>query len=330
MKKLLISTALFTAPLVGAVSAQTTTSTLTKLASEQERQITELKNENSSLRSLLNLERRKNGKASIPVSSATAAKSYNSTTSHTVKPGDTFSSISKKTGVSVKDLIVANPNVKPSNMKLGHKLVIPRSSVKSATKKANFANTGATTISTSSGSYKVSKGDTFYKIAKDHGMSLASLSAANPGLNPSKLSIGQTIRLTKSSSSSSVKSKTVKTSKPSGRAYKPLPTVVQKTTTPKLKSSPKAEYTKPIYTINPRDTKPVFPEVIPAMPKPTESYVQQSGNVARTVPVSHEMTYGAFARQHGTNITVLNELNGLDLPADEPMAAGSELFIPIR
>jgi hypothetical protein len=42
------------------------------------------------------------------------------------------------------------------------------------------------------------------------------------------------------------------------------------------------------------------------------------------------MTFGAFAKQHGTSITALNVLNGLDLPADEPMAAGSELFIPIK
>ncbi len=332
MKKLLISTALFTAPYVGAVSAQTATSTHTKLISEQKRQITELKTENASLRSLINLERRKNGKAGIPVSSATAAKSYNSTTSHTVKSGDTFSKISKNTGVSIKDLIAANPNVKPSNMKLGHKLVIPRSSAKTATKKASFANTGSTTISSSSSTYKVAKGDTFYNIAKHHGISLASLSAANPGLNPSKLSIGQTIRLTKSTSSTSVKKtspKAVKTAKSSGRAYKQLPKVVQNTTTPTKKTLPQADFAKPVYTITPK-SKPVLPEIIPTMPEPTESYVQQSGKVARTVPVSYEMTYGAFARQHGTNIAVLNTLNGLDLPADEPMAAGSELFIPIR
>ena len=324
MKNLLISTALLTTPFVGSVSAQTTTSTLTNLVSEQERQIQELKTEVSSLRSLLNLERRKNGKASLP-----ASTSYSSSTAHTVKSGDTFSSISKKYGVSVNSLIKANPKVKPSNMKLDHKLIIPRSSSKtiaSAPKKASISSNSSQTISTSSGSYKVTKGDTFYKIARNHGMSLAALSAANPGLNPNKLQIGQTVRLSKSTSKArtaksltkpkaKVKTKAVKTSQPTNRAYKPLPKVVEKPPAPTVKPVQKVVEVAPIPT--------------PA-PDPTESYVNQSGKIARTVPVSHEMTYGAFAQQHGTSIKVLNTLNGLDLPADEPMAAGSELFIPIR
>ena len=321
MKNLLISTALITVPLVGTVSAQNTTSTLTNLVSEQERQIKDLKTEISSLRSQLNIERRKNGKASV------SSSSYNTSKTHTVKSGDTFSSISKKYGVSVSSLISANPKVKPSNMKLDHKIIIPRSNskVSSTTKKTNFVSSNTKNISTASGTYKVTKGDTFYKIARDHGMSLANLSAANPGLNPSRLQIGQTIRLNKSAStaratSRPTKTKSVKKTKPTSRAYTPLPKVVKET----LKPAPKLVPSKP---------KQVVTSVTPIpnlTPDPTESYVNQSGNIARTVPVSHEMTFGDFAMQHGTSIRVLNTLNGLNLPADEPMAVGSELFIPIR
>jgi len=290
MKNLLISTALITAPFAGSVSAQTTTSTLTNLVSEQERQIQELKTEVSSLRSQLNFERRKNGKETLP-----ANTSYRSSKTHTVKSGDTFSSISKKYGVSVSSLISANPKVKPSSMKLDHKIIIPSSSSK--------------------------------PIAREHGMSLANLSAANPGLNPSKLKIGQTVRLNKSAStprttSRPAKTKAVKTTQPRSRAYKPLPKVVKET----VKPAPRVEPSQPKQVVT-----SVTPAPIPTpAPDPTASYVNQSGNIARTVPVSHEMTYGAFASQHGTSIKVLNTLNGLNLPADEPMAAGSELFIPIR
>ncbi len=327
MKTLLISTALFTAPLVGSVTAQSTTSTLTKLVSEQERQIKELKTEVASLRSLLNLERRKNGKVALPVSN-TPSKTYSSASSHTVKAGDTFSSISRKYGVSVSALIIANPKVKPSKIAINQKLVIPQANskavasapkVKATPKKATLTSSSTQTISTK-GTYKVAKGDTFYGIAKKHKISLASLSAANPGVNPGKLKIGQSIRLTKSASKPS---KTTPTKK-STSAYKPLPKVVKKAT-PKPTAKPKAKPT----AVAKSTPKPVAKPTPKPTPKPkTESYVKQSGDVARTVPVSHEMTFGAFAKQHGTTISVLNALNGLDLPADEPMAAGSELFIP--
>jgi LysM repeat protein len=317
MKTLLISTALFTAPLVGTVSAQSTASTLTSLVSEQERQIQELKTEVSSLRSLLNLERRKNGKVSFvststPIST-TAAVSTSSATSHTVKAGDTFSSVSRRYGVSVSSLLVANPDIKPSSIAIGQKLVIPNANSKPVT----TATKPSTKSTPSSGStYKVSKGDTFYDIAKMHKISLATLSSANPGVNPSKLKIGQTLNLTSSASKPSTSSPAKKPSS----AYQPLPTVVKSTpANPKTvaKSTP-APAPKPTPTPTPK----------PKAETKTESYVQQSGNVARTVPVSREMTYGEFAKQHGTSISVLNTLNGLDLPADEPMAAGSELFIP--
>jgi len=328
MKNLLISTALLAAPFAGTVSAQNTTSTLTNLVSEQERQIKDLKTEISSLRSQLNIERRRNGKAAVPVNT-----SYGSAKTHTVKSGDTFSSISKRYGVSVSSLIAANPKVKPSSMKLDHKIIIPSSSTKTVTTtpKPRKVSTSSRTISTVSGSYKVTKGDTFYKIAKEHGMSLSSLSAANPGLDPSKLQIGQTVRLNKSASTvkttrptatKTVKAKPAKKSQPTNRAYKPLPKVVRETPAPRVEpSKPK----QPLKSITPA----AIPNLATA-PDPTESYVNQSGKIARTVPVSHEMTYGAFADRHGTSIKVLNTLNGLNLPADEPMAAGSELFIPIR
>ena len=312
MKILLITTALFTASLVGTVMAQTTTSTLNDLVSEQERQIQELTTEVSSLRSLLSLERRKNLETSLPV----ASKQVSKTSSHTVKAGDTFSSISRKYGVSVSSLIRSNPNVKPSRIAISEKLVIPQMNFKAIssspelkaipTTTANLTNSSTQSVSTKGSTYKISKGDTFYSVAKKHKISLASLSAANPGVNPSKLKIGQIISLTESATQSTktTPSNTTPTKKPTS-AYKPLPEVVK-----------------------------VVQEATPAKPapksKPTVAYVQQSDDVARTVPVSHEMTFGAFAKQHGTSITALNVLNGLDLPADEPMAAGSELFIPIK
>lgn len=43
--------------------------------------------------------------------------------------------------------------------------------------------------------YVIKHGDTFYKLAQTYGISLASLIAANPGVDPNKLYIGQQIRI---------------------------------------------------------------------------------------------------------------------------------------
>jgi len=312
MKTILISTALFTAPLLGTVTAQSTTPALTNLVNEQERQIQELKSEVSSLRSLLNLERRRNGKASLP--DTTNTKSNAST--HTVKSGDTFSSISRKYGVSVSALIVANPRVKPSNMAIDQKLVIPSTNSKAVASAPRQTSKPARNVQTISHStqtsnattYKVAKGDTFYDIAKQHNISLSALSSANPGINPNRLKIGQTVNLTKNTPKVNKAAQDTK----KNRAYKSLPKVVKQSSPPPTKS----KTTLASYKTTPSTTR--------------EAYIHQPKNIAHTVPVTQQTTYGAFAKKHGTTIAVLNTLNGLEHPADEPMAIGSELFIPNR
>ena len=47
------------------------------------------------------------------------------------------------------------------------------------------------------GEYTIKQGDTFDAIAKSHGTSVADIKAANPGVNPSTLQIGQIIHLPK-------------------------------------------------------------------------------------------------------------------------------------
>jgi LysM repeat protein len=45
------------------------------------------------------------------------------------------------------------------------------------------------------GEYKIVSGDTFAKISKKTGKSLSALEKANPGVNPARLKVGQTIKL---------------------------------------------------------------------------------------------------------------------------------------
>jgi LysM repeat protein len=52
------------------------------------------------------------------------------------------------------------------------------------------------------GEYSIARGDTLAKIAKDHGVSVASLTKANPGVDPRKLKVGQKLTIPSASTPS--------------------------------------------------------------------------------------------------------------------------------
>ncbi len=61
----------------------------------------------------------------VPTGSATpvlAEKSASSATSYVIRDGDTFTSISKKTGISISELAAANPKAKPTSLRTGQVL----------------------------------------------------------------------------------------------------------------------------------------------------------------------------------------------------------------
>lgn len=63
-------------------------------------------------------------------------------------------------------------------------------------KNAGTATKTSTKTSTSKTSnYKISKGDTFSKIAKEYGVSVKEIESLNKGVEPTKLQIGQTIKV---------------------------------------------------------------------------------------------------------------------------------------
>lgn len=97
-------------------------------------------------------------------------------TSYTVRPGDTMWSVAVKHGISLNDLITANPQIKnPSLIVTGQIINIP---------------------STSTSTYIVKPGDTMWGIAIKNGVSLNDLITSNPQIkNPSFITPGQLINL---------------------------------------------------------------------------------------------------------------------------------------
>jgi peptidoglycan endopeptidase LytF len=100
---------------------------------------------------------------------------------YVVRRGDTMYAIAGRMNVTLTDLIAANPAVNPNTLAIGQVLCIPSPAPQPGT-----CPSGST-------AYTVIAGDTMYAIALKHNVGLNELIAANPGVDPNVLTIGQTL-----------------------------------------------------------------------------------------------------------------------------------------
>ncbi|MEW6183029.1 MAG: glycosyl hydrolase family 18 protein [Bacillota bacterium] len=107
-------------------------------------------------------------------------------TTYVIQPGDTFYTIALGFNVSVESLMAANPGVDPNNLQVGQTIVIPAPSTPPPPPEPPSPPSGGTT-------YMIQPGDTYSKIALSFNVSVESLIAANPGVDPNNLQVGQTI-----------------------------------------------------------------------------------------------------------------------------------------
>ena len=104
---------------------------------------------------------------------------------HVAKKGDTLPRIAKKYGVSVTALASANSLTPRSKVSKGQEIMVPQkvaaSSVASKTPKAKKASAPKTTrvAAAPAKSYHVKDGDTLYRIALHHGVTVAEILAIN-------------------------------------------------------------------------------------------------------------------------------------------------------
>jgi membrane-bound lytic murein transglycosylase D len=132
--------------------------------------------------------------------------------SHLVKKNEKLASIAKKYGVSVSDLknwnFIGKKGIKP-----GRKLIVYVKETQPAVQPLNESTSAGTNVaaknegssnepkklaennSSKSSWYKVKKGDSMYKIAKDHGITVEELKKFNKLNTKSKLVIGQKLKL---------------------------------------------------------------------------------------------------------------------------------------
>lgn len=129
-----------------------------------------------------------NGTAPLPPQDPVAT----GTSEHTISKGESFYTIGKKYGVGFKAIVDANPGVNPNRLKIGQKVVIPapKTPASAASTLAPAPAAGETTIK----SYKVKSGDNLNKIAKNNGVTVKQLRAAN-NLRTDQIKVGQTLKI---------------------------------------------------------------------------------------------------------------------------------------
>lgn len=94
-----------------------------------------------------------------------------------VEAGNTLYSIALEVGTTVDKLINVNPGIDPDNLQPGDFICLPE----------EFPPCPSGVF------WRVSPGDTLYQISQVTGTSIDALLAANPGIDPNNLRVGQVI-----------------------------------------------------------------------------------------------------------------------------------------
>jgi len=109
---------------------------------------------------------------------------------YTVARGDTLYSIARRCHSSVVAVAQASGLADPRRIEIGQRLVIPGSGASAVPEGAKPEPAMPRTVS-----YSFRPGDTLYSLARWARISVPALLAANPGINPSKVEIGDAVRL---------------------------------------------------------------------------------------------------------------------------------------
>jgi LysM repeat protein len=121
---------------------------------------------------------------------------------YTVQAGDNPWTIAKKHGIKLDDLLKVNEIKDPKNLKIGDVLKLPEGVASKGAPSAKpaaqvVATPTAPVAGTDSDLYTIKKGDNPWKIAKSLKLDHQKIIQLNPGVDFTKLSIGQQIKVPK-------------------------------------------------------------------------------------------------------------------------------------
>lgn len=114
---------------------------------------------------------------------------------YVIVKGDTLAKIAKANGVTVKAIEEANPNVQPTRLRVGQKLVLP-AGAPSTTGSTAAAETASGVASTTGGdeTYTVKSGDTLTRIARRYGVTVKAIEAEN-NLTTTQIKVGKKLNI---------------------------------------------------------------------------------------------------------------------------------------
>ena len=224
---------------------------------------------------------------------------------HLVRTGDSYWSIARRHGVSVNALERANPGINPRRLAIGTTIQIP----------GQAATPQSSTVASAhapnqSGTYTVKPGDILGRISEAHGIRLHQLLSANPGMDPRRLKIGTVLSIP-------------------GQAFQPAPIESPVPPKPVKKESKPVEEPKTVESYQPAPP-PEHPGILApgAAPPATVQSVDLPKNIL--VTVDQDMRLAEVANRHATSVTVLNELNEVNLSPEQMIKTGSQLYVPGR
>lgn len=241
-----------------------------------------------------------------------------------VKGGDTFGGIAAKKGVPLKSLKSANPGIDYNRIKVGQKIAIPASAAKPD--KVQPAN--------QPGVHVVKQGEILGRIARQYGVKLADLKAAN-NLTGDKIFVGQKLRIPGKGAAEPVAAKksggaqdatiaapvTVEQKRPAVQPAKVEPVQVPAfdIPVPEVKAEPVPEV-KPVATPVAVPEFGIQPIAAPKADSQTTTYLASGNEDIYTIAINSTLSLADILR--------LNPQYS-DNPSQKP-PAGTPILIPVK
>lgn len=101
---------------------------------------------------------------------------------YTIRPGDTLYALARRYGTTVQAIMALNPGLDPNSLRVAQIICIP-----------GVAGQPPAPSCPNGTLYAIQPGDSLYRLATRFGVSVPALIAANPGVDPSRLTVGQQI-----------------------------------------------------------------------------------------------------------------------------------------
>ena len=120
-----------------------------------------------------------------------------------IAKGDNLTTIASRNGVTLTSIMKINPNLDPKKLRVGQTIKIPQTAP-AANANIAAAGTGSTPPTTraaigaaagaATGTYKVKSGDTLTRIARNHGITVNELRAAN-NMKTTQVQVGKVLKI---------------------------------------------------------------------------------------------------------------------------------------